>query len=108
MTFEEYQKFTDTTRLASSKPALVYTALGLAGESGEVAEKIKKVLRDHGGELNDDTRAAIRKEMGDVLWYLAQLARDCNLSLEEIAELNVQKLQSRWSRNQVHGSGDDR
>lgn len=108
MTFDEYQKFTDTTRVVSTDLKFVYTALGLSGESGEVAEKIKKIIRDHDGKITEEMRSAIAKELGDVLWYVAQLSRDCGLSLEEVVNMNVQKLQSRRERDKIHGSGDDR
>ena len=82
---------------------IIYPTLGLTGEAGEVAEKVKKTLRD--GGLNVE---GLRKELGDVLWYLAALARDLGLTLEEIAQENLKKLQDRKDRGVLKGSGDDR
>lgn len=87
---------------------LLYPTLGLCGESGEVAEKIKKMVRDEGGVLTDERRQALSKEMGDTLWYLAQLATEAQLNLDDIAEANLAKLLSRQQRHRLNGSGDDR
>jgi NTP pyrophosphatase (non-canonical NTP hydrolase) len=87
---------------------LLYPTLGLCGESGEVAEKIKKMVRDEGGVLTDQRRQALSKEMGDVLWYLAQLATEADLDLDAIARANLDKLLSRQHRGRLNGSGDDR
>jgi NTP pyrophosphatase (non-canonical NTP hydrolase) len=87
---------------------LVYPALGLCGEAGEVAEKIKKALRDDGGTLTPERRAALAAELGDVLWYLAQLSTEAGLDLAELAEANLAKLLSRQERNVLQGSGDNR
>ncbi len=87
---------------------LLYPTLGLCGEAGEVAEKIKKMIRDDGGVLSDERRAALSKELGDVLWYLAQIATEADLQLDAIAEANIEKLTSRHRRNVLQGSGDDR
>ena len=87
---------------------MTYPALGLCGEAGEVAEKVKKTLRDDGGVLSDDRRDALSRELGDVLWYLSQLATEAGLDLEEIASENLAKLFSRQERGVLRGSGDDR
>jgi NTP pyrophosphatase (non-canonical NTP hydrolase) len=87
---------------------LLYPTLGLCGEAGEVAEKIKKMIRDDAGALTDERRAALSKELGDVLWYLAQIATEADLELDAIAEANIEKLTSRQRRNVLQGSGDDR
>jgi NTP pyrophosphatase (non-canonical NTP hydrolase) len=87
---------------------LLYPTLGLCGEAGEVAEKVKKMVRDDGGVLSGERRAAISKELGDVLWYLAQLATEADLDLAEIADANLAKLLSRQERGRLTGSGDDR
>jgi NTP pyrophosphatase (non-canonical NTP hydrolase) len=87
---------------------LLYPTLGLCGEAGEVAEKIKKMVRDDGGTLSAERRAALSKELGDVLWYLAQIATEAELDLDEIAEENISKLLSRRERDVLSGSGDDR
>lgn len=86
----------------------IYPALGLAGETGEVLEKVKKVVRDHGGVVKSEVKEQLKKEMGDVLWYLAQLATELDLSLGEIAKSNIEKLESRLERGRLHGSGDER
>jgi NTP pyrophosphatase (non-canonical NTP hydrolase) len=87
---------------------LVYPTLGLAGEAGEVAEKVKKLIRDDDGILSDERRAAIAKELGDVLWYVAQVATEAELDLDEIAAANIAKLMSRAERGVLQGSGDER
>ena len=87
---------------------LLYPTLGLCGEAGEVAEKIKKMVRDDGGELSADRRDALAKELGDVLWYVAQLATEADLDLDDIAAANLEKLLSRQRRQVLQGSGDDR
>jgi NTP pyrophosphatase (non-canonical NTP hydrolase) len=87
---------------------LTYPALGLCGEAGEAAEKVKKALRDDAGVLTEDRRAALAAELGDVLWYVAQLATEAGLDLDEIAEDNLVKLLSRKERNVLQGSGDTR
>jgi len=87
---------------------LYYPALGLAGEAGEVAEKVKKLMRDAGGVLTDDRRDALRKELGDVLWYVAALCSELNLDMGEVAAQNIAKLQDRRERNAIGGDGDDR
>jgi NTP pyrophosphatase (non-canonical NTP hydrolase) len=87
---------------------LTYPALGLCGEAGECAEKVKKAIRDDGGVLSDERRAALAAELGDVLWYVAQLATEAGLDLDEIAEDNLAKLLSRRDRGVLQGSGDAR
>jgi NTP pyrophosphatase (non-canonical NTP hydrolase) len=87
---------------------LLYPTLGLCGEAGEVAEKIKKMVRDDAGVLSEERRAALSKELGDVLWYLAQLATEAELDLDEVAQANLDKLLSRQRRSVLQGSGDDR
>jgi len=87
---------------------LLYPTLGLCGEAGEVAEKVKKMVRDDGGVLSPERRAALSKELGDVLWYVAQLATEAELDLDAIAQDNLEKLDSRRRRSVLQGSGDDR
>ena len=86
----------------------IYPTLGLCGEAGEVADKVKKVLRDNGGQFSPAVREALKLELGDVLWYVAQLASELNFELAEIAEANLAKLASRAERNVIGGSGDHR
>jgi NTP pyrophosphatase (non-canonical NTP hydrolase) len=80
----------------------------LAGESGEVAEKVKKILRDHKGIIDEEKKKEITKELGDVLWYLSQIASEIGVPLEEVASLNIEKLKSRFDRDKIKGSGDNR
>ncbi len=87
---------------------LIYLTLGLAGETGELVEKIKKIIRDNGGHLSPKRRQAIMMEAGDILWYLANLTNELGFSLEEVAEANLKKLSSRHRRGKTHGSGDKR
>lgn len=87
---------------------LTYTVLGLNGEAGEVAEKVKKILRDRGGEVDDAARQALAKELGDVLWYVAAVCSELGLSLADIAADNLTKLSDRRDRGALHGSGDNR
>lgn len=85
-----------------------YPVLGLCGEAGEVAEKVKKVMRDDAGHFSKTKRHEIAKELGDVLWYCAALASELDLDLGEIAQLNLDKLSSRKARGKIGGSGDNR
>ncbi len=80
----------------------------MTGEAGEVADKVKKVIRDRGGVFDADTREAIKLELGDVLWYVAQLASELGYDLNEVADANLQKLSSRAARGRIGGSGDQR
>lgn len=108
MTLEEYQKEAQKTALYPEAYRLLYPALGLAGEAGELANKVKKVLRDHGGRLSEEAREAILAELGDVLWYVAQVATDLGESLEAVAQANLAKLRSRKERGRLGGDGDTR
>jgi NTP pyrophosphatase (non-canonical NTP hydrolase) len=107
--FSEYQARSRATAVYPDAGSnIVYPALGLCGEAGETAEKVKKAIRDDGGTLTEQRREAIAAELGDVLWYAAQLATEADLDLEEIAAANLEKLASRQRREVLHGSGDDR
>jgi NTP pyrophosphatase (non-canonical NTP hydrolase) len=109
MNLSDYQQRSRATAVYPEAGSnLLYPTLGLCGESGEVAEKIKKMVRDDDGVLTNERRRALSKEMGDVLWYLAQLATEAHLNLDEIAEANLAKLLSRQHRDRLNGSGDDR
>ena len=109
MTFEEYQKESRKTALYPNKGNnFIYPVLGLCGESGEIAEKIKKVIRDEGGVASDLKKEEIKKELGDVLWYISQIATELGLSLDAVGMANIEKLQSRLERNKISGSGDNR
>lgn len=96
MNFDDYQSAAGRTALYPKRlDNLEYPTLGLAGEAGEVANIVKKIQRDHGGEINDEIRAKLKDELGDVLWYISACADELGLSLEEIAEFNVGKLAKR-------------
>jgi NTP pyrophosphatase (non-canonical NTP hydrolase) len=105
----EYQRRSRATAVyPDAGDNLAYPALGLCGEAGEAAEKVKKAMRDDGGELSDERREALAAELGDVLWYVAQLATEAGLDLGEIAGDNLAKLLSRQERGVLQGSGDTR
>jgi NTP pyrophosphatase (non-canonical NTP hydrolase) len=105
LTFKEYQTRSQAVRLESARAnSIVYPMFGLIGEVGEISEKLKKILRD-GKELDLEN---MKKELGDVLWYLTALAEDFALTLEDIAYTNVNKLESRAQRGVISGSGDNR
>ena len=107
MNFNEYQKLAKTTAIYDKKHQILYPELGLAGEAGEVANKVKKISRD-GYENNKDYRADIGAEIGDVLWYCAVLASDIGLELSDIAVNNTVKLKDRMNRGVIGGNGDKR
>lgn len=116
MELNEYQKCALETAVYPREFKIIYPALGMAGEAGEVADKVKKVLRDFvvlrdaKGSiiLPDEKRQELAKEVGDVLWYVATMAYDLGFTLEEIGAMNYEKLKSRQQRNKIHGSGDNR
>ena len=109
MTFQEYQEQSRKTAIYPDKGNnFIYPVLGLAGEAGEVAEKIKKAIRDDGGKITDLKKTEITKELGDVLWYVAQIATEIGLSLDDVAKTNLEKLFSRLDRGVIQGSGDNR
>lgn len=111
MLFVQYENAADETAIYPGQGqllGLLYCALGLSGEAGEIANKVKKVLRDNDGELTPEVRDALLDELGDVLWYASQLARECRSSLGHVATLNVVKLHDRKERGTLQGSGDSR
>ena len=109
MNLEDYQKQARATaRYPVIGHPVIYPALGLTNEAGEVAGKIKKIFRDKAGVMDQGDVLAIKSELGDVLWYLAQVATELGLSLDEIAAHNLGKLQDRLSRGKIHGDGDER
>lgn len=108
MDFQDYQQKARETAIYPSEHSILYPTLGLCGEAGEVAEKVKKVIRDKGGEFDEFDRMNIRKELGDVLWYMAQICSDLDLRLESIAIANVEKLRLRKEKGTLSGSGDNR
>ena len=106
MNFNEYQKLARSTAVYPVQDKIVYPTLGLCGEAGEVADKIKKTIR--GDYTLDEVTGNIADELGDVLWYLAILADDLGVDLEDIAKWNVDKLQRRMKSNKIKGDGDNR
>jgi NTP pyrophosphatase (non-canonical NTP hydrolase) len=107
--FAAYQRESRKTwNLIATDHPIVYPTLGLANEAGEVAGKIKKIFRDRGGVISEADRLALKQELGDVLWYLAQICTELDLSLEEVAETNLTKLFSRLERGKIRGDGDYR
>ena len=109
MNFDNYQIEARRTAIYPNKDKnFVYPTLGLVGESGEVAEKIKKILRDKNGAIDYESKLALKKELGDVLWYLSNLCDEFDFSLNDVAKVNLEKLNLRLSRGKISGSGDDR
>lgn len=111
--FDWYQKEAAKTDVGTSAqdnldPGWMYYVLGILGESGELAEKVKKLYRDHGGKLTPELKKNIELELGDVLWYITRLADVLGIDLADVASSNVAKLQSRMHRNKLHGDGDHR
>ena len=103
-----YQNFTKQTAIYPKDKGLEYCTLGLAGEAGEVANKVKKIIRDSNGVINEETKKILQSELGDVYWYLARLGDELNLKSSSIIEENVIKLSSRFERGVIQGSGDNR
>ena len=106
MNINTYQQHASETAIYKDK--LIYPTLGLAGEAGEIANKVKKILRDNSGNLQESVREDLICELGDVLWYVAALATDLNVELSEVANKNIEKLNSRKNRRTIGGSGDNR
>ncbi len=103
MDLNEYQLATQKTSIYPASAKIIYPALGLAGEAGEVANQVKKIIRDDGGQLTDGRKKKIIDELGDVLWYIAALASDLEVSLYEITLENLHKLGERNVNNLIHG-----
>ena len=103
-----YQKVALTTAIYPREQAIIYPTLGLTGEAGEVANKVKKIIRDGSNKNDDNLVSEIKSEIGDCLWYIAVLANDFNIKLSDIASTNLEKLANRKKNNTIHGSGDTR
>jgi NTP pyrophosphatase (non-canonical NTP hydrolase) len=109
MDFSTYQaKSRRTAKYPAIGHPVIYPTLGLANEAGEVAGKVKKIFRDKGGVIGESEREALKGELGDVLWYIAQVCTELEISLDEVAEGNIEKLYSRLERGKIGGDGDDR
>jgi NTP pyrophosphatase (non-canonical NTP hydrolase) len=108
MDFRTYQRVAESTAIYPEQHKILYPALGLAGEAGEVANKVKKLIRDGFENAPKDWREQIASEIGDVLWYCAALASDLNINLSQIASDNERKLTRRKQEGKLSGSGDDR
>jgi NTP pyrophosphatase (non-canonical NTP hydrolase) len=114
MDFKDYQAQAIKTDLFGGKPqpitsnAFLAQLLGLVGETGEIAEKFKKLYRDKNGEFSEDDKAAMTKELGDVLWYVSVVSTYLDISLQDVATQNIEKLKSRQQRGKLSGSGDNR
>ena len=112
MGFDEYQEkikefdFFEPGKL--SEVGFMEKVLGLVGEAGETADKVKKILRDKDGVISEEDKQEVTKELGDVIWYAASIARYLNVPFSEVAKMNVEKLSSRKSRGKLHGAGDSR
>ena len=111
MKFDDYQKQARTTLTVSDDNGLAlpaYLTLGLVGETGEIAEKVKKIIRNEGGDFSKLDREDIKRELGDVLWYLSAFAGTFDISLDDIASTNLQKLFDRQKRDAINSTGDYR
>lgn len=109
MNFNEYD---ERARKTAVYPNIgnnyIYPVLGLCGEAGEVSEKIKKIIRDFGGVMSNEQKEEIKKELGDVLWYVSAISRELGFSMEEVADKNLEKLGKRAEEGKLHGKGDNR
>ena len=109
--FDEYQTLASRTAMYPGREddtVAPYPALGLAGEAGEVCEHIKKAIRDDGGIVSEERRRKLRKEIGDVLWYVAALSSELGLQMSDVARANIEKLADRHERGVLSGEGDER
>lgn len=108
MTFNEYKSEAIRTAIYPQNYKIIYPALGMCGECGEVVEKIKKVIRDNQGIFDTDKTKEIEKELGDVLWYIANICNDLNINFDNVAQNNINKVNARLQNNTLHGKGDNR
>lgn len=106
--FNEYQQIAHSTAIYPPETGLYYTALGLAGEAGELCNKVKKILRDKGGVLDAATRAALVDEASDCCWYIAEFSTAIGVPLSAVIRRNVEKLSDRARRGKLSGEGDAR
>ncbi len=111
MNLNDYQAKSKSTAIYPGQGmvgGILYVSLGLSGEAGEVSNKVKKILRDDKRALTDTRRAEIINELGDTLWYIAMMATELHVTLDEVAKINVAKLVNRKANNTIHGAGDKR
>ena len=108
MDFNKYQNQSRKTAIYPKSAKVIYPTLGLCGEAGEVAEKVKKTIRDNKGKFTSEKLNEIADELGDVLWYISNLSSDLGFKLDFVAERNIKKLKSRQIRNKLRGNGDNR
>lgn len=108
MNLSAYQTQAKKTAIYGREDSVIYPTLGLCSEAGEVAGKIKKIMRDTKGKISEEDLDALKSELGDVLWYLAALSSDLGFSLDEVAKANLEKLEDRMKRDKIGGSGDER
>lgn len=109
MNFKEYQKESRKTAVYPDQGKnYIYPLLGLAGESGEVVEKFKKMIRNNDGVMDDKIRESIKKEFGDLLWYIAQICTEIGIDLDDVAVTNIEKLKDRTKRGVIKSEGDSR
>lgn len=105
---KEYQEKAKQTAHYPREQALYYVAIGLMGETGELANKIKKIIRDDKGRLTDERKEAIKHELGDIMWYIAMVCTELGLDLDDVMKSNNEMLASRRKRDKIHGDGDNR
>jgi NTP pyrophosphatase (non-canonical NTP hydrolase) len=108
MSFSEYQKRAYNLNFCKEEFKMLHALLGLPGEVGEVCEKFKKLYRDKDGNITDEFKTEIKKELSDVLWYIADICTLLNIDLQDVADSNIAKLESRVARGTIQGSGDNR
>ena len=111
MDFDEYEKLASRTGVFEGKVAenpLMYLGLGVTSEAGEVADKIKKIMRNDQGVISTERKEALKFELGDVLWYLSQISRQIGIPFSEVATANIEKLADRAKRNVISSDGDNR
>ena len=107
MTIQEYEQFMSTSKVYDCLP-IIYPILGMNGEAGEAAEKVKKCLRDNNGIFGSQIKVDIMRELADVLWYIWATADDMGYTLEDVMEIGIEKVEKRQKTNTVHGNGDYR
>lgn len=108
MELNEYQKAALSTAIYPNDNNISYLALAICGEDGELADKVKKVIRDKNGQFYIADLSAIALELGDMLWYAANLAKVLGYDLSDIAQMNIEKINGRVERGTIHGTGDNR